>query len=82
MLSAKINVTLKKTVSDPQGLAVKHALESLDYKGLTDVRIGKFMIIKLDYQDKRKAEEEVDQMCKKLLVNPIIEDYCFTIKEE
>lgn len=82
MLRAEINVTLKKTVSDPQGLVIKHSLESLGYKGLKDVRFGKLMIIELGYKDKKRATEEVGQMCKKLLANPIIENYSFKIKEE
>jgi len=82
MLRAEINVTLKKTVSDPQGLTIKHALESLGYKGLADVRIGKFLIIRLEHKDKKKAEKEVGQMCKKLLANLVIEDYRFNIIEE
>jgi len=78
----EIYITLKKTVSDPQGLTVKHALESLGYKGLTDVRIGKLVIIEINFKDKKRAEKEINQMCKKLLANPIIEDYHFKIKEQ
>lgn len=81
MLKAEINITLKSTVADPQGLTVKHALESLGYKEIADVRIGKLAIIKLDFNDKKKAQEQVSQMCKKLLANPIIEDYSFRIKD-
>lgn len=79
MLKAQIYITLKGTVADPQGLAVKHALESLGYKGLGEVRIGKSVIIELNFKDKKKAKLQIDQMCKKLLANPIIEDYHFTI---
>jgi len=81
MLKAEINITLKRTVADPQGLTIKHALESLGYKELTDVRIGKLVIIKLNFKDKKRAEKEINEMCKKLLANPIIEDYHFKIKE-
>jgi len=81
MLKAEINITLKGTVADPQGLTIKHALESLGYKELTDVRIGKLVIIKLDCKDKKRAEQEINQMCKKLLANPIIEDYHFKLIE-
>ncbi|MDD2680038.1 MAG: phosphoribosylformylglycinamidine synthase subunit PurS [Candidatus Omnitrophica bacterium] len=79
---AEIYISLKKSISDPQGLTVKHALESLGYKGLADVRIGKLVKIKLNSKDKKTAEEEIDGMCKKLLANPIIEDYYFKLKEE
>ena len=82
MLKAEISVTLKRTIADPQGLTIKHALESLGYKDLADVRIGKLLIVKLNFNDKKRAEEEINAMCKKLLANPIIEDYCFKIKEE
>jgi len=82
MLKAEINITLKRTVADPQGLTIKHALESLGYKDLADVRMGKLVIIKLNFKDKKRAQQQINQMCKKLLANPIIEDYHFKIKEE
>jgi phosphoribosylformylglycinamidine synthase PurS subunit len=81
MLEAKVEVTLKKTVADPQGLTIKHALESLGYKDVEDARIGKLIILRLKTSDKKKAERELNEMCKKLLANPIIEDYKFEIKE-
>ena len=80
MLKAEINITLKRTVADPQGLTVKHALESLGYKELAEVRIGKLVVIKLNFKDKKKAQQQINQMCKKLLANPIIEEYHFKIK--
>ena len=82
MLEVKIYITLKKTVADPQGLTIKHALESLGYRDLTDVRMGKLVIIKLNFKDKIRAEKEINEMCKKLLANPIIEDYSFKLSEE
>ncbi len=82
MLKAEVYITLKKTVADPQGLTIKHALESLGYKDLGGVRTGKLVVIKLNLKDKKKAEQEINQMCKRLLANPIIEDYHFTIKKE
>ncbi|MFA5356399.1 MAG: phosphoribosylformylglycinamidine synthase subunit PurS [Candidatus Omnitrophota bacterium] len=82
MLKAEINIILKNGVADPQGLTIKHALESLGHKGLGDVRIGKWIAIRLDYKDKKRAKEEVGLMCKKLLANPIIEEYHFKISEE
>ena len=86
MLRAEIFVTLKRTVADPQGLTVKHALESLGYKDLVDVRMGKLVTIKLNFKDKTcatwRTKQKIDEMCKKLLANPIIEDYRFKIKEE
>ena len=82
MLKAEINITLKRTVADPQGLTVKHALESLGYEDLADVRMGKMVVIKLNYKEKDRAEKEINEMCKKLLANPIIEDYRIKIEEE
>ena len=82
MLKAKIYVSLKKTVVDPQGLAVKNALKALNYEQeVEEVRIGKLIDIKLNISDREKAEQIIDQMCKKLLSNPIIEDYNFTLEE-
>ena len=81
MLKAEIYITLKRTVSDPQGLTIKHALESLGYKDLADVRTGKLVVIKLNFKNKKRAEQEINGMCKKLLANPIIEDYHFKINE-
>ena len=82
MLKAEITIILKRTVADPQGLTIRHALESLCYKDLADVRMGKLVTIKLNFKDKKRAEREIDQMCKKLLTNPIIEYYHFKIKEQ
>jgi phosphoribosylformylglycinamidine synthase subunit PurS len=80
MLTAKIYITPKKTVSDPQGITVKHGLESLGFKGISKARVGKFVVIELDTNDKAKANSQIDSMCKKLLANPIIEDYSFVIE--
>ena len=82
MFKAEISITLKRTVADPQGLTIKHALESLGYEDLADVRIGKLIVIRLNFKDKERAKRQVDEMCRKLLANPIIEDYHFVIKEE
>jgi phosphoribosylformylglycinamidine synthase subunit PurS len=81
MLIAEVYIMLKKTVADPQGLTIKHALESLGYKQIEELRVGKLITIKLNVNDKKKAKEQLEQMCKKLLANPIIEEYKFRIKE-
>ena len=82
MLKAKVYISLKKTVVDPQGLAVKNALKSLNYEQeVEEVRVGKLIDIKLNMSDRKKAEQITDQMCKKLLSNPVIEDYSFTLEE-
>jgi len=82
MLKAEISITLKRTIADPQGLTIRHALESLGYKKLADVRMGKLVIVKINLKDKKRAQQQIDQMCKKLLANPIIEDYHFKISGE
>jgi len=81
MLEAQVHITLKKTVADPQGLTIKHALESLGYTQADEVRIGKLVTIKLNIDDKAEAEKKLNEMCEKLLANPIIEEYSFKIEE-
>ena len=68
-------VTLKKEVLDPQGNTIKKALESMNFKNLNDVRQGKYFEIEIDEKNQKKAEEKVEEMCKKLLANLVIEDY-------
>jgi phosphoribosylformylglycinamidine synthase len=80
-MKAKIYVTLKKSVLDPQGVTVKHALESLGYKGIRDVRLGKYFEVTLETTDKKRAAHEVEQMCRKLLVNPVIEEFTYDLGE-
>jgi phosphoribosylformylglycinamidine synthase len=80
MISVKITVMLKPGVLDPQGKTVRNALESLGFKGLVDLRIGKFMELKMDGLSPEKAREQVEEMCKKLLANPVTEDYRFEIE--
>ena len=81
MFEAQIKVTLKKTVADPQGLTVKHALDSLNFSGLEDIRMGKFITLQLKAKDEAEAKIQVESMCQKLLANPIIEDYSFEVKK-
>ncbi|MEW6619263.1 MAG: phosphoribosylformylglycinamidine synthase subunit PurS [bacterium] len=77
MSLAKIYITLKKTVLDPQGVTVKKALESLGYQGIEDVRVGKYLEIKATGLN----TQTIEQMCDRLLANPVIEDYRFEIEE-
>jgi len=74
-MTATVNVFLKEGVLDPQGKAVHHALDSLGFDGVDDVRIGKQIILKLDTTDRAAAETEVKEMCETLLANTVIEDY-------
>ena len=81
LMKAKVHVTLKQGVLDPQGKAVQHALEALGFGGVDDVRQGKFIELELSETDPAKAETEVEAMCKKLLANTVIEDYRVDIVE-
>ncbi len=74
-MKAIINVSLKAGVLDSQGKAVHHALESLHFKGIKDVRVGKQIVLKLDESDESKAKQSVTRMCEELLANTVIEDY-------
>ena len=81
MYQAKIKVTLKKGVLDPQGSAVQRSLHALDYGEVTSVRIGKYMEVNLEAPNKEAAEEQVKEMCQRLLANPVIEDYTYSLVE-
>ena len=70
-----VTVTLKKDVLDPQGKVVQNTLSNLGINTLKSIRQGKFFEIEIQESDSNKAEEKVHEMCKKLLVNLIIEDY-------
>ncbi len=74
-MKAKIHVTLKSGVLDPQGKAIAHALGSLGFDGVESVRQGKFLEIDLAETDAAKARAQLDDMCKQLLANTVIEDY-------
>ncbi len=70
-----VTVTLKKNVLDPQGKVVQNTLINLGMNDLKNIRQGKFFEIEIDEKDEPSAKNKIDQMCKKLLVNLIIEDY-------
>ncbi|WP_458699509.1 phosphoribosylformylglycinamidine synthase subunit PurS [Sulfurospirillum sp. 1307] len=74
-----VNVQLKEGVLDPQGKAVHHALSSLHFNEVKDVRIGKQIILNLEETDKEKARERVASMCEELLANTVIENYTIEI---
>ncbi|MFO0699436.1 MAG: phosphoribosylformylglycinamidine synthase subunit PurS [Nitrospira sp.] len=78
-MKAKIHVTLKQGILDPQGKAIEHALDSLGFKHAANVRVGKYMELDLNQTDKAKAEAEVKAMCEKLLANTIIEEYRYEL---
>ncbi len=74
-LKAKIHITLKNGVLDPQGKAIAHALEGLGFGGVKDVRQGKYIEILLDETDAARAKVNVQNMCDTLLANTVIENY-------
>jgi len=80
MPKAKIYVTFKDGVLEPQGKTVKAALEKMGYKNVKDVRIGKFIEMEISDGDKEKIKKEIDEICDKLLANPNIEKYTFKIE--
>ena len=75
MIKAIVNVSLKAGVLDSQGKAVHHALDSLNFEGVNDVRVGKQIVLKLDTDNKETAMADVTKMCEELLANTVIEDY-------
>ncbi|OEF99478.1 phosphoribosylformylglycinamidine synthase [Vulcanibacillus modesticaldus] len=81
MFKANVYVTLRTGVLDPQGKAVRESLLSLGYDETQEVRIGKFIELTLDVDKYEVAKERVREMCEKLLVNTVIEDYRFELKE-
>ena len=81
MFKAKVYITLKQGVLDPQGKAVKESLLSLGYDETQDVRIGKYIELQLNVDKYHVAEERTREMSEKLLANTVIEDYRFQIEE-
>jgi len=79
MFLARVYVTLKPTVNDPQGLTIRGALHSLGFSDVESVRAGKYMEVRVEAKDKKAAEKQVGEMCSKLLANPVIEEYRFEI---
>lgn len=79
-MKAKVYVTLKKGVLDPQGKAVMGALKSMDFNEVQDVRIGKFMELELSGSSKKEEEARLKEMCERLLANTVIENYRIEIE--
>jgi phosphoribosylformylglycinamidine synthase PurS subunit len=79
MYKVTVFVTLKESVLDPQGSAVKDSLHSLNYDEVKGVRIGKYMELEVEAANEEMARERVTEMCEKLLANTVIEDYKFDI---
>ncbi len=81
-MKAKIFVTLKNGILDPQGRAIQQSLHTLGFSTVEEVRIGKFMELDLNEADTASAENQVKTMCEKLLANTVIEDFRYEIFEE
>ena len=81
MYKAKIDVTLKKSVLDPQGQTVLQALHSLGFKDVEGLRVGKHFELTINSGDLKNADSEVKSMCDRLLINPIIEEYTYQLEE-
>lgn len=78
---SRIYVTLRASVLDPAGTAVQSGLQQLGYQGVSSVRIGKYIEVTLEAENEIQADEQLHQMCDQLLANPVIENYCFELKE-
>ena len=78
---AKIYVTLKPTVNDPQGITVLGALKNLGFTAPANVRVGKYLEVSLEVESQDDAAAQVEEMCKKLLANTVIEQYRFDLEE-
>lgn len=77
---AEIHVTLKRTVNDPQGLAIRGGLHSLGYESVESVRAGKFIEVWLEADSPEEAQRQANEMSDQLLANPVIEDYSVAIE--
>jgi phosphoribosylformylglycinamidine synthase PurS subunit len=78
-MKARIHITLKPGVLDPQGKAIAHALGNLGFSGVEDVRQGKFIEIELDENDRGRAQATLEAMCRQLLANTVIENYAIDL---
>lgn len=81
MYLSKIRVTLRQSILDPQGKAVQHAISTLGVPGIQDVRMGKYIELKLDGGSEAEVRDATEAICKKLLANPVMEDYRYEIEK-
>ena len=79
-MRARVHISLKAGVLDPQGKAIGHALEALGFEGVNEVRQGKVIVLDLVEEDPAKARAQVDEMCRKLLANTVIENYTIELE--
>ncbi len=76
-----MEITLKKAVLDPQGVAVENSLKALGFDRVRQVRVGKYIELSLEAPDRDEAALQVEEMSRRLLSNPVIEDYSYTLQE-
>lgn len=81
MYRAKILITLRKSILDPQGKAIHHALESLGLASIQEIRMGKYLEMVVDSKTSDEARKTTEEACTKLLANPVMEDFNYNIEE-
>ena len=79
MYLSKIRITLRPSILDPQGKAVGHAIQSLGVNAVKDVRMGKYVELKVEGKNEAEAKAATEEVCKKLLANPVMEDYTYEV---
>jgi phosphoribosylformylglycinamidine synthase len=79
--TATVQVTLRPSILDPQGKAVEHAIATLGVGSITHVRMGKMVEMKVDAKDEASARTAVEEVCRKLLANPVMEDFTFLLRK-
>ena len=80
-LKVRVKVVLKDGILDPQGKAVLHAINDLKFEGVNDVRIGKYIELTFDDNERDMVENETKEICQKLLANPVMENFDFEIED-
>jgi phosphoribosylformylglycinamidine synthase len=81
MFRSRIRVTLRTSILDPQGKAVEHAVRTLGVDGVSDIRMGKYVELKVESPTESEARKTTDEVCRRLLANPVMEDYSFEIEK-
>jgi phosphoribosylformylglycinamidine synthase subunit PurS len=81
-LRARIHITLRPSILDPQGKAIAHAVGTLNIQGVHDVRMGKYIEVVFDGLSKDEARQATEEMCRKLLANPVMENFTYEIVGE
>jgi len=79
LFTSKINISIRKTILDPQGKAVEHSLKSLGFDSIEESRIGKYIELRINANNKEEAEKISEEACRKLLANPVMEDYSYEV---